>query len=41
MLKIERKTVTNKMGAAGPFREGIHFFRPPGFRDYFKRSAVV
>jgi hypothetical protein len=38
-LGWESKTIKNKM-AAGTFREGVHFFRPPGTDPLFKWSAV-
>jgi excisionase family DNA binding protein len=40
LLKVKPKTIRNKM-AAGVFREGVHFFRPPGLGPRFKSSAVV
>lgn len=39
-LKISPKTVKNKM-ASGAFRQGVHYFRPPGMQARFKWSAVV
>jgi len=39
-LKLKPKTVKNKM-AAGAFRLGVHYFRPPGMQARFKWSAVV
>jgi len=39
-LKIKPKTIKNKM-AAGTFKLGIHYFRPPGMCSRFKWSAVV
>lgn len=39
-LKLTPKTVKNKM-AAGAFRLGVHYFRPPGMQARFKWSAVV
>jgi hypothetical protein len=39
-LKIKPKTVQNKM-ASGVFRQGVHYFRPPGMGPRFKWSAVV
>jgi hypothetical protein len=40
MLKVSPKRVQNMM-AAGLFKQGEHFFRPPGMRPRFKRSALV
>jgi hypothetical protein len=39
-LKYEPKTIKNKM-AAGIFKLGVHYFRPPGTSVRFKWSAVV
>jgi hypothetical protein len=39
-LKVKPKTIKNKM-AAGIFRKGVHYFRPPGLGPRFKWSAVV
>jgi hypothetical protein len=39
-LKWAPKTVANKM-AAGIFKLGVHYFRPPGMSVRFKWSAVV
>ena len=39
-LKLKPKTVKNKM-ASGAFRQGVHYFRPPGTQARFKWSAVV
>ncbi len=39
-LKLKPKTVKNKM-AAGAFRMGVHYFRPPAMQARFKWSAVV
>jgi len=39
-LKLKPKSVKNKM-AAGAFRLGVHYFRPPGMEARFKWSAVV
>jgi hypothetical protein len=39
-LKLKPKTIKNKM-ASGTFRQGVHFFRPPGMQARFKWSAVV
>jgi excisionase family DNA binding protein len=38
-LKLSPKTVKNKM-ASGSFRQGVHYFRPPGMHARFKWSAV-
>jgi len=40
LLKLSRKTIQNKM-ASGCFRQGVHYFRPPGTGPRFKWSAVV
>lgn len=39
-LKVKPKTIKNKM-ALGAFRQGVHYFRPPGMQVRFKWSAVV
>lgn len=39
-LKLSPKSVRNKM-ASGAFRQGVHYFRPPGMAPRFKWSAVV
>jgi excisionase family DNA binding protein len=39
-LKLSPKTIKNKM-ASGAFRQGVHYFRPPGMQVRFKWSAVV
>jgi len=39
-LRLAPKTLRNKV-AAGIFREGEHFFRPPGMTRRWKWSAVV
>ena len=39
-LRIKAKTVKNKM-AAGIFKLGVHYFRPPAMSARFKWSAVV
>ena len=39
-LKLSPKTIKNKM-ASGAFRQGVHYFRPPGMQARFKWSAVV
>ena len=39
-LKLNPKSIKNKM-ASGAFRQGIHYFRPPGMQARFKWSAVV
>ena len=40
LLRVKPKTIRNKI-ASGVFKEGLHFFRPPGLGTRFKRSAVV
>ena len=40
LLKLSPKTIKNKMGS-GSFRQGVHYFRPPGMQVRFKWSAVV
>ena len=39
-LKLKPKTVKNKI-SSGAFRQGVHYFRPPGMQARFKWSAVV
>jgi excisionase family DNA binding protein len=39
-LKLSRKTIKNKM-ASGAFRQGVHYFRPPGMQARFKWSEIV
>jgi len=39
-LKVRPKTIRNKM-ASGVFRQGVHYFKPPGMGPRFKWSAVV
>ena len=39
-LSLSTKTIRNKM-ASGIFREGVHYFRPPGLRPRFKWSAIM
>lgn len=40
LLKVSPKRVQNMM-AAGVFKQGEHFFRPPAMRPRFKRSALT
>ena len=39
VLRIAPRTLRNKM-ARGGFREGEHYFRPPGLGPRFKRAAL-
>jgi Helix-turn-helix domain len=40
LLKVSAKRVRNLM-CAGAFKQGEHFFRPPGLGARFKRSALL
>jgi hypothetical protein len=39
-LSLETKTIKNKMDS-GVFKNGVHYFSPPGIRPRFKWSAIV
>jgi hypothetical protein len=40
LLKVSPKRIQNMM-AAGVFKQGEHFFRPPAMRPRFKKTALT
>lgn len=39
ILRIDKRTLANKI-SAGVFKEGVHYFRPPGMHVRFKAAAL-